>query len=653
MPNNHKLVCARAARQEFAGAFKRAIRDYRGARLSAHTWAKSLRVQLPEGLPMVPLTYLYDEDVALFAWDGAVTLENAEAKAQATNFRVMARMRPLQPQEIEDARYNCLSSEAANNSVVVHDGRVHRDGRTLYTVHSRFCLDQIFGDGDGNEAVFEAAAKPLLQAASEGKRSTLVFFGQTGTGKTYTARGVLDAMTDAVFQQVSCAHLRCYELAGTRGGREAVFDLLAEKAQVKCLTGEDGNVHVRGARTVQCSCPSELRETVAAAFAWRSSESTERNESSSRSHCILEIQFPDAAEEGGEGGLLRILDLAGSERNFETQLHTRSMAERGGHINYSLLMLKECARIMHLNRRKLELGADASSTCHVPFRNSRLTNLLKSSFMDENHLTTVVATLSPSPTDVEHSLNTLQHVGMMRAGRPWESGTGAVKDEASQKQEPGFSKVEGRGHALHSKLQDARKAQLNLHAFSMVTQVGGTIAKRYEPENVKTEAFIDARWHRELNVKVEEDLWVLRDADAEATQVLTSWREEQWAASKVHDLARWDAVTLQAFLRSLHLPGQARIPSTMTGAQLRRLGRRGLRALCSDEETAQQLHEALLGEEAAGKEAAASHRAASAKITALGQNKVYAALPEISTVPEATAAAEQLVTEGEVGGGYT
>ena len=71
-------------------------------------------------------------------------------------------------------------------------------------------------------------------------------------------------------------------------------------------------------------------------------------EASSRSHCILELHFPsdsipeDAAATAA--GLLRIVDLAGSERNFETQMHSRSMAERGGLINYSLLMLKECAR---------------------------------------------------------------------------------------------------------------------------------------------------------------------------------------------------------------------------------------------------------------------------------------------------------------------
>jgi hypothetical protein len=55
-----------------------------------------------------------------------------------------------------------------------------------------------------------------------------------------------------------------------------------------------------------------------------------------------------------------------------------------------------------------------------------------------------------------------------------------------------------------------------------------------------------------------QDLWVLRDADMEATQVLTSWRQEQWTASKAHDLHRWDAKMLQNFLKSLELPGGGR-----------------------------------------------------------------------------------------------
>ncbi len=60
-------------------------------------------------------------------------------------------------------------------------------------------------------------------------------------------------MIQEIFDHAQGVELCCYEMAGTRGGREAFFDLLADRGQVKCLTGEDGNVHVRGAQKVWMS----------------------------------------------------------------------------------------------------------------------------------------------------------------------------------------------------------------------------------------------------------------------------------------------------------------------------------------------------------------------------------------------------------------
>mmetsp|Transcript_45086 Transcript_45086/g.97944 ORF Transcript_45086/g.97944 Transcript_45086/m.97944 type:complete len:646 (-) Transcript_45086:30-1967(-) len=642
MVTNHKIVCARAARHEFAEAYCCGIRDYRSARLYAAACGRELLKELPDDLPLRVLSQLHDAGVTQLAWDGTISVENADARNRSSFFRVLARKRPLQENEVEAGAYDSVTCEGINNAVVVHDGRVHRDGRTLYMSHSRFCLDRVFSENHGNDAIYEEAARPLAQAAMEGGRATLMLFGQTGTGKTYTATGILERLTkeifavdelkdDNVLEGLPRVTVLCYEFAGTHGGREAVFDLLAERAPVKCLTGEDGQVHVRGARSVPCRSMDELSEALRIALEWRSSESTERNAASSRSHAIIELQFPPSmgSEEASSGGILRIVDLAGSERNVDTQFHTRKMAERGGHINYSLLMLKECARIMHRNRQRLE---DGQGPEHLPFRNARLTHLLQSCFMDEAHKTVVMATLSPSPTDVEHSLNTLQHVGMMRSGCLANRGEGGRKGAPSASPEPQqeagapFSRVDGRGHNLHSKLQDARAGQLKLHAFNLVSKTGGSVMKKYEPENVKTEAFIDPRWHREMKVVAERDLWVLREADAEAVQVLTEWREEQWEARRAHSVVKWDARAVQSFVNGLSLPGEVRLPSTMTGAQLCRLGRRGLVALCSDEATGEGLYEALLEERRAERSVGASQATSLRRLSALGANKVHVAL---------------------------
>jgi len=213
----------------------------------------------------------------------------------------------------------------------------------------------------------------------------------------------------------------------------------------------------------------------------------------------------------------------------------------------------------------------------------------------------------------------------MRVVRHGEQGTKAKQSDAVKNDGDNFSQVEGRGHALHSKLQDARKDQLKFRAFSKVGEVGGSIMRKWEPENMKTEAFIDPRWHRELNVIVEEDLWVLREADREVVQLLTEWREEQWEARQAHEARRWSAATVRAFVQSLGLDG-VKLPSTMNGAQLCRLGRRGITSLCSDQETADALFDALQGERSRAKEAEALHSGRNAKMSALGHHRVHAAL---------------------------
>lgn len=60
-----------------------------------------------------------------------------------------------QPQ-VDSKLYESLSSEGGNHSIIVHDGRVHRDGRTIYTNHSRFCLDGVFPQDASNEQVYKA-----------------------------------------------------------------------------------------------------------------------------------------------------------------------------------------------------------------------------------------------------------------------------------------------------------------------------------------------------------------------------------------------------------------------------------------------------------------------------------------------------------------
>lgn len=100
-------------------------------------------------------------------------------------------------------------------------------------------------------------------------------------------------------------------------------------------------------------------------------------------------------------GKLSFIDLAGSERGAdrgETDLKTRM---EGAEINKSLLALKECIRALDLDKR------------HTPFRQSKLTQVLKDSFVG-NSRTCMIATISPNQSNSEHTLNTLRYADRVK-----------------------------------------------------------------------------------------------------------------------------------------------------------------------------------------------------------------------------------------------
>lgn len=68
----------------------------------------------------------------------------------------------------------------------------------------------------------------------------------------------------------------------------------------------------------------------------------------------------------------------------------------GAEINKSLLALKECIRALDQDKR------------HTPFRQSKLTQVLKDSFVG-NSRTCMIATISPGGSCSEHTLNTLRY----------------------------------------------------------------------------------------------------------------------------------------------------------------------------------------------------------------------------------------------------
>ena len=107
-----------------------------------------------------------------------------------------------------------------------------------------------------------------------------------------------------------------------------------------------------------------------------------------------------------EIGRFSFIDLAGSERGSERgDSINQQVRLEGAEINKSLLALKECIRKI-----------DQDSGAHLPFRQSKLTQVLKDSFISTTLKcrTCMIACISPDQASFEHSLNTLRYADRVK-----------------------------------------------------------------------------------------------------------------------------------------------------------------------------------------------------------------------------------------------
>lgn len=278
----------------------------------------------------------------------------------------------------------------------------------------RFTFDRLFDEGASQEEVYNNTTKPLLDSVLDGYNATVFAYGATGCGKTHTISGTPDkpgiiySTTQELFQrietlkdtksiEVSLSYLEIYN--------ETIRDLLNPETESKLLTiREDANhrISVRNLSSHRLTTVDEIVDLIVEGNANRTVNSTEANATSSRSHAVLQVNIDQKDRTGGVNeehffATLSIIDLAGSERASATKNKGQRLHE-GANINRSLLALGNCINALCDPRRKN----------HVPYRDSKLTRLLKFS-LGGNCKTVMIVCISPSSQHYDETLNTLKY----------------------------------------------------------------------------------------------------------------------------------------------------------------------------------------------------------------------------------------------------
>uniref|UniRef100_A0A0D9VSL0 Kinesin motor domain-containing protein n=1 Tax=Leersia perrieri TaxID=77586 RepID=A0A0D9VSL0_9ORYZ len=356
-------------------------------------------------------------------------------KDSEVNVQVVLRCRPLSEEEQKGNVQSAISCNDLKREVTVLHSIFKQADKT-------FIFDKVFGPKAQQRAIYDNAVAPIVNDVLEGYNCTVFAFGQTGTGKTYTMEGEMRQKAGELPSTAGViprAVRHIFDILEARKAdysmkvtflelyNEDMTDLLAledqnrfpedrQKRAISLMEDGKGGAVIRGLEEVVVYSPSEIYDLLEHGSARRRTADTALNKQSSRSHSVFSIyihvkETTVGNQELMKCGRLNLVDLAGSE-NIARSGAREGRAREAGEMNKSLLTL---GRV---------ITALVEHSVHVPYRDSKLTRLLRES-LGGKAKTCIIATVSPSIHCLEETIVTLDYAYRAKSIRN--------KPEANQK----------------------------------------------------------------------------------------------------------------------------------------------------------------------------------------------------------------------------
>ncbi|CDO91731.1 unnamed protein product [Kluyveromyces dobzhanskii CBS 2104] len=299
----------------------------------------------------------------------------------------------------------------------------------------KFIFDRIFDTDVPQQDIYENTTRPLLDSVLDGFNGTVFAYGATGCGKTYTISGT-SGQPGIIFLTMQELFLRMERLRDTKRFQlqlsfleiynEQIHDLLDPSISSKKLVIREDSCNKTFVSNLSKHTPENVEEVMDLVIKGnmnRTTSATDANATSSRSHAVLQIHVTQMnrtadLKEDQTFATLSIIDLAGSERAAVTKNRGVRLFE-GANINRSLLALGNCINALCVSSTR------TGFSCHVPYRDSKLTRLLKFS-LGGNCKTVMIVCVSPSSGHYDETLNTLKY-----ANRAKEIKTKVIRNKQS------------------------------------------------------------------------------------------------------------------------------------------------------------------------------------------------------------------------------
>ncbi|XP_022971565.1 kinesin-like protein KIN-14P isoform X3 [Cucurbita maxima] len=321
------------------------------------------------------------------------------------NIRVYCRIRPFLSGQ-KDKRMTVEYIGENGEVVIANPTKPGKEGQKA------FKFNKVYSPASTQGEVF-SDIQPLIRSVLDGYNVCIFAYGQTGSGKTYTMTGPNGATKENWGVNYRALN-DLFEISQNRSGaisyevgaqmveiyNEQVRDLLSSNASQKKLGilthSQPFGLAVPDATMLPVNATSDVIELMDIGLKNRAVGATAMNERSSRSHSIVTIHVRGTDLKGGSSlhGNLHLVDLAGSERVDRSEVIGDRLKE-AQHINKSLSALGDV------------IFALAQKSSHVPYRNSKLTQVLQSSLGGQAK-TVMFVQLNPDVNSYSESLSTLK-----------------------------------------------------------------------------------------------------------------------------------------------------------------------------------------------------------------------------------------------------
>ena len=333
-------------------------------------------------------------------------------KANKDFIKVFVRFRPLNELENDMLSDNCgweTPKYISDTQIGIYSTKEVKDTNAEIPSNLIFKYDKIFNSVSQQSQVYENVGKRIVGDVMEGYNGTIFAYGQSGSGKTYTMygpdiyddiyKGIIPRIVEDIFNYVEKADDNVdfqFKLSVLEIYKEVMYDLLTQQSgDIKIQENPETGIVIEGLSEVYLSSIEEFFEYVDLSQSNRKVAETKLNHNSSRSHCILILEVTQSfkKEKLIKKGTLNLVDLAGSEKVSKTGAVGLTL-EEAKKINLSLSTL---GNVIHALTHKSE---------HIPYRDSKLTRLLKES-LGGNYKTSLIVTCSPHSYNLDEVISSL------------------------------------------------------------------------------------------------------------------------------------------------------------------------------------------------------------------------------------------------------